>query len=73
MTTRAPDMTVSDVAAQLQVSTDTVRRLIQGGKLKAYRAGRSLRIEPAEVDRMRKKAQVSKTAYSMVSGHSESP
>lgn len=75
MTAPAParHMTVSDVAERLQVSTDTVRRLIQSGKLKASRVGRSLRVDPADLERSLKKWQVSKTAYSMVSGDSESP
>lgn len=40
-------LTTADVAALLQVSTKTVRRLIDRGELGAIRIGRNVRITPA--------------------------
>ena len=46
-----PLLTIPDVAAQLKVSTRTVRRLIAGG-LKVYHLGpRTVRIHPDDLDR----------------------
>jgi len=39
-------LTITNVAALLQVSTKTVRRLIDRGELDAIRIGRSIRIQP---------------------------
>jgi len=39
-------LTIANVAALLQVSTKTVRRLIERGELDAIRIGRSIRIQP---------------------------
>ena len=39
-------LTIENVAALLQVSTKTVRRLIDRGELDAIRIGRSIRIQP---------------------------
>ena len=39
-------LTTADVAALLQVSTKTVRRLIDRGELGAIRIGRNVRIKP---------------------------
>jgi len=39
-------LTIANVAASLQVSTKTVRRLIDRGELDAIRIGRSIRIQP---------------------------
>ena len=39
-------LTIVNVAASLQVSTKTVRRLIDRGELDAIRIGRSIRIQP---------------------------
>ena len=39
-------LTIANVAALLQVSTKTVRRLIDRGELDAIRIGRSIRIQP---------------------------
>ena len=39
-------LTIPDIAVLLQVSTKTVRRLIDRGELDAIRIGRSIRIQP---------------------------
>ena len=39
-------LTIANVAALLQVSTKTVRRLIDRGELDVIRIGRSIRIQP---------------------------
>ena len=39
-------LTIQDVAEFLQVSTRTVRRLIDTGELAAVRIGRSVRVRP---------------------------
>ena len=39
-------LTIANVAASLQVSTKTVRRLIDRGELDAIRIGRAIRIQP---------------------------
>ena len=39
-------LTIANVAALLQVSTKTVRRLIEGGELDVIRIGRAIRIQP---------------------------
>ena len=39
-------LTISNVAALLQVSTKTVRRLIDRGELDTIRIGRAIRIQP---------------------------
>jgi len=44
-------MTVGEVAAVLRVSTMTVYRLINAGKLPAVRIGRSFRVREEELDR----------------------
>lgn len=50
-------------AAQLwQVSTDTVRRMISRGELKAYKVGRAVRIDPAD---LRKACKPLRTASPM--------
>lgn len=45
-------MTVSEVAAGARVSTKTVRRLINSGKLRVVRIGRAIRIPAAEYLRL---------------------
>ena len=40
---------VEGIAAELAVSTETVRRWIRGGQLKAVRAGRQYRIVPSDL------------------------
>ena len=50
----AADLTVEDVAAQLGVVPETVRRLLRDGKLRGYRAGgrkAGWRIRPSDVVR----------------------
>lgn len=42
-------LTLPQVAARLQVSLSTVRRLITAGSLKAVRIGRSLRVRPEDL------------------------
>jgi excisionase family DNA binding protein len=44
-------VTVGEVAAQLRVSTMTVYRLVQSGRLPAVRVGRSYRLRDVDVDR----------------------
>lgn len=43
------DLTLDDVAAELSVSSRTVRRLLVGGELAYYRVRRQLRITPDAV------------------------
>lgn len=43
--------TTKDVANELQISVDTVRRLVESGGLHAYRIGAQLRFDDNEVDR----------------------
>lgn len=43
-------MTTREVAAYLNCSTNTVRRLAAGGQLPHYRLGRMVRFRRAEVD-----------------------
>ena len=47
-----PLMTIKETAIELNVSDRTVRRLIDQGKLSAYRVGRQRRISPKDVDAM---------------------
>lgn len=42
-------LTVADVAKQLQISEDTVRRWIKSGKLPALKIGKEWRIDPEEL------------------------
>lgn len=42
-------LSIAAAAEYLDVSKDTVRRLISRGDLKAYRIGRSIRIHPRDV------------------------
>lgn len=44
-----PWLTADEVAAQLNVHRETVRRWIRSGQLKAVKAGRLHRIAPAEL------------------------
>lgn len=45
----APLMTTAEVAALLGVCTRTVRRMVQAGRLPAYRTGRGLRFDRADL------------------------
>lgn len=54
-----PFFTVEEVADQLRVSHMTVRRIITAGELPAYRFGRSVRIDPADVDAYLERQRVS--------------
>lgn len=47
--TEAPLMTLADAAEYLSVSETTVRRMVSGGKLRAFRLGRGLRFVPSDV------------------------
>lgn len=47
---RAALLDVRGVAERLGVSPYTARRLIGAGRLRAYRVGRQLRVEPADVE-----------------------
>lgn len=52
---RPTKLTIAEVAANENVSQATVRRWIARGELRAYRYGpRLLRIDPADVTRMRR-------------------
>jgi excisionase family DNA binding protein len=42
-------LTVNDVAEQLQLSTKTIRRMIQAGTLPCHRIGRAIRVAPKDV------------------------
>jgi excisionase family DNA binding protein len=42
-------LTVADVAKQLQISEDTVRRWIKSGKLPALKIGKEWRVDPEEL------------------------
>jgi excisionase family DNA binding protein len=42
-------LSVDDIADDLGVSTKTIRRLIDGGELRAHRIGRALRVSEDEV------------------------
>lgn len=56
----AQDLTVPEVAAQLQCSEKKVRRLAKKGDIPAYRLGRELRFKPDAVDRLRARTAVMK-------------
>jgi excisionase family DNA binding protein len=45
-----PLLSVAEVAAYLNVSTKTVRRLIGRGELRSVRIGRSIRIPEEEIE-----------------------
>lgn len=47
-------LTVREAAAELRLTTDSVYRLIQQGRLRAFRVGATgpLRIEPAAIDEL---------------------
>ena len=45
-------LTLQDVADFLQVSTRTVRRLVDRGELAAFRIGRSIRVRPEDLRRL---------------------
>ena len=44
-------LTIEQVAERLQVSTQTVRRLIKDGKLKAVRVGIQIRVREEDLQR----------------------
>ena len=48
-----PLLSVQQVATELQISGQTVRRLIEAGDIAAVRIGRQYRVEPSEVARFR--------------------
>lgn len=50
-----PLWTMADAAVHLGVNPETIRRMIARGQLRAYRYGnRLVRIDPADVERMRR-------------------
>jgi excisionase family DNA binding protein len=49
-TPSAPDMTIQDTAAYMNVSTNHVRNLIADGFLPAYRVGKIIRLRRSEID-----------------------
>lgn len=46
-----PLLTIDQAAERLNCSTDTIRRQIADGKLRAFRFGRSIRIKPRDLER----------------------
>lgn len=42
-------LSVEEISTSLKVSSETVRRWIRSDQLKAYRAGRKLRIKPSDL------------------------
>lgn len=62
----ARPLTIQEVADYLSVTHGTVRRWISHGKLRAHYYGRSIRIEPADLDKFRE--QKAKATYDHVSG-----
>ncbi|WP_040284390.1 helix-turn-helix domain-containing protein [Tessaracoccus massiliensis] len=55
LTAPEPVLTVAQVAEHLQLTELTVRRMISAGDLRAYRYGaRAIRIDPADLRRMRR-------------------
>lgn len=46
-------LTLPEVADTLRLSESTVRRMISRGDLRAYRIGRHLRIDPADLAKAR--------------------
>ncbi|MFC4430552.1 helix-turn-helix domain-containing protein [Citricoccus alkalitolerans] len=60
-------LTIKEVAEITGTSTQTVRRWIQRGELRAYFYGaRALRIDPADLRKMRR--EVNPATYSVVGG-----
>ncbi|MCV7548663.1 helix-turn-helix domain-containing protein [Micrococcus luteus] len=54
-TVHAPRWTIAETAEYLGASTNTVRRMIARGDLRAYRYGpRLIRIDPADLQAMRR-------------------
>lgn len=55
-----PMLSLREVADEVNVSTSTVRRWIARGELRAFKFGpRLLRVDPADVDRMRSQVAAS--------------
>jgi excisionase family DNA binding protein len=46
-------LTIPEVALALNVAEITVRRMIERGELRAFRAGRLWRIQPRELERIK--------------------
>ena len=53
-----PTMSLEQVAIHLNVSTQTIRRLVSRGELRAVRIGKSLRIEEKALAEFLNRAQV---------------
>ncbi len=49
-------LTLEEVANELRVSVQTVRRLIEAGQLRAVRVGRQLRVKREDLDDYIRKA-----------------
>jgi excisionase family DNA binding protein len=45
-------LTIPEAAARLKVHSNTVRRLIKAGELKASKVGRQWRIQASELERL---------------------
>jgi excisionase family DNA binding protein len=50
-------LTVADVAKQLQISEDTVRRWIKTGKLPALKIGKEWRVAPDDLEAFLKQSR----------------
>jgi excisionase family DNA binding protein len=48
-----PDLTVKDVATELAVNPETVKRMLQSGRLPGYKVGRLWRTTREAVDRFK--------------------
>lgn len=57
-----PPLTVNQGAEYLQVHPITIRRMIERGELRAFRVGRSIRIDPRELDKLSRRQAVTPTA-----------
>jgi len=58
------DLTVKDVAREMNMNPRTVQRLINGGDLEAYQPGlRSFRVKRSALDEFKRKRQVGGRAH----------
>lgn len=63
MANTASSLTVSDAAACLACSGQTIRKLIRSGKLPAFRIGRDFRIIESDLEKLRVSATCEGGAY----------
>jgi excisionase family DNA binding protein len=57
MDNRQPPLSVSETAQQLRVTEQIVRKALIRGQLKGFKIGRSWRILPESIDRLRDAAE----------------